>query len=57
MELVIDEEVAAELRQVLDEALHDLTSEIADTDNAGYRQALRHRRGLIEALRGQLDGA
>lgn len=56
MELVVDEERAAVLRLVLDEALHDLTSEIADTDNARYREALRHRRQLVEEVRAQLEG-
>ena len=55
MELALDDELAAELKVLLDEALHDLTSEIADTDNAAYRQVLRHRRGLMEEIRGRLE--
>lgn len=55
MELPLDEEHASELKVVLDEALHDLTSEIADTDNSVYRAALRRRRQRIEDIRVRLD--
>ena len=55
MELALDDEQAAELALLLDEALHDLTGEIADTDNAQYRQLLRRRRALVEDLRSRLD--
>lgn len=57
MELVLDDQGVAELRLVLDEALHDLTSEIADTDNASYRTTLRRRRQRIEDIRAELEGA
>ena len=55
MELTLDDERVAELKVVLDAALHDLTSEIADTDNGRYREALRHRRALIDDIRARLD--
>lgn len=55
MELALDDEQDAELALLLDEALHDLTGEIADTDNAQYRQLLRRRRALVEDLRSRLD--
>lgn len=55
MELALDDQAAAELKLVLDEALHDLTSEIADTDNARYRADLRRRRQRIEDIRARLD--
>lgn len=57
MELPLDDDHANELKVVLDEALHDLTSEIADTDNAAYRADLRRRRQLILDIRARLDGA
>ena len=57
MELPLDDDHANELKVVLDEALHDLTSEIADTDNAAYRSALRQRRRRIQDIRARLDSA
>lgn len=55
MELPLDDDHANELKVVLDEALHDLTSEIADTDNAAYRADLRRRRQRILDMRARLD--
>lgn len=55
MELALDDEQVAELALLLDEALHDLTGEIADTDNAQYRHLLRRRRAVVEDLRSRLD--
>lgn len=55
MELSLDQEEAAELGLMLDEALHDLTSEIADTDNAAYREILRRRRQLAQDIRARLE--
>ena len=53
--LVLADEQASELRVVLDEALGDLSTEIADTDNSEYRVILRRRRDLISAVREQLE--
>ena len=57
MELLLDDDHANELKVVLDEALRDLTSEIADTDNAAYRVILRRRRQRIEDIRARLATA
>ena len=54
MDLTLDDERADALRTLLDEALGDLSTEIADTDNAGYRQGLRDRRSLLQDIRAQL---
>jgi hypothetical protein len=44
MELRLDEAEATELRELLTETLKELSSEIADTDNAEYQRTLRSRR-------------
>jgi hypothetical protein len=46
----------AELRELLRATLADLSSEIADTDNATYRQRLRERRTILESVLTLLDG-
>jgi hypothetical protein len=50
-------EAAEELSSLLRSALRDLSSEIADTDNASYRRTLLERRRLIEEIAGQLTVA
>ena len=55
MELTLTDEEATELRDLLDGSLGDLSSEIADTDNPGYRLALKERRMRLRAVRAQLD--
>jgi hypothetical protein len=47
-------EAAEELSALLRSALGDLSVEIADTDNAGYRRTLLERRRLLEDVAGQL---
>lgn len=54
MRLELDDAEAVELRTLLDAALHDLSHEIAATDNAGYREQLRERRRALEAVRTRL---
>ena len=54
MELTLTESEATELRDLLDESLGDLSSEIADTDNPTYRLALKERRVRLQAVRAQL---
>jgi CBS domain-containing protein len=51
---VIHEEDVAELRDLLDSALGDLSVEIAGTDNASYRESLRDRRHRLERVRSAL---
>jgi hypothetical protein len=55
MQLELSEGQCAELQQLLEGALGDLSSEIAGTDNPEYRQGLRERRTLLEAVLYQLD--
>jgi hypothetical protein len=55
MVLELSETQCAELQKLLEGALGDLSSEIADTDNAEYRQGLRERRAVLEAVLYQLD--
>ena len=54
MDLRLDDVQANELRQLLDSALADLSHEIADTDNAFFREGLRARREQLRAIRTQL---
>jgi len=55
MELTMTDVEAAELRDLLDGALGDLSSEIADTDNPSYRLALKERRTRLQAVRAGLE--
>ncbi len=55
MLIEISEEQSAELQRLLESSLGDLSSEIADTDNAEYRQGLRQRRTVLESVLFQLD--
>jgi hypothetical protein len=57
MELTMTDAEAAELRDLLDGALGDLSSEIADTDNPGYRLALKGRRTRLQTVRAGLEAA
>jgi len=54
MELTVTESEATELLELLDGSLGDLSSEIADTDNPGYRLGLKERRTRLQAVRAQL---
>lgn len=56
MELTLTEDEATALRDLLDGSLGDLSSEIADTDNPGYRVGLKTRRVHLQAVRAQLAG-
>ena len=57
MELTLTDEEATELRDLLDGSLGDLSSEIADTDNPGYRLTLKERRTHLQAVRARLEEA
>ncbi len=54
MELTLTDAEAGELRDLLDGALGDLSSEIADTDNPGYRVTLKERRTHLQSVRARL---
>jgi hypothetical protein len=51
----LSEEQGAELQRLLESSLGDLSTEIAGTDNAEYRQGLRQRRSVLESVLFQLD--
>jgi hypothetical protein len=42
------------LREVLDATIRDLSPEIADTDNPGYRRGLVERRERLQGIRARL---
>jgi hypothetical protein len=55
MLIELNEDQCAELQQLLENTLGDLSTEIAATDNAEYRQGLRDRRSVLESVLYQLD--
>jgi hypothetical protein len=55
MLIELTEEQCAEMQRLLEECLGDLSTEIADTDNAQYREGLRQRRSVVESVLFQLD--
>ena len=55
MLIELTEVQCAELQRLLESTLGDLSTEIADTDNAEYREGLRERRTVIESVLFQLD--
>jgi hypothetical protein len=52
--LILDPGQTDDLRSLLDEALGDMSCEIADTDNWEYRIVLRQRRDRLRKLHQQL---
>ena len=57
MQLVLEDDEANELRRLLEGALSELTSEIADTDNPQYSRDLQARRDLLRAVEEKLAPA
>ena len=55
MLIELTEVQCAELQRLLESTLSDLSSEIADTDDAEYRDGLRDRRTILESVLFQLD--
>jgi hypothetical protein len=55
MLIELTEVQCAELQRLLESTLSDLSSEIADTHNAEYRDELRERRTVLESVLFQLD--
>lgn len=51
MDLHLDTTETEELVALLDASLGDLSTEIAGTDNAGYRKQLMGRRDVLRHLR------
>jgi hypothetical protein len=50
MHIELTDEQVSDLRDLLRAALGDLSSEIAATDNAAYREGLRARRASLEGV-------
>ena len=57
MQLTLSDTEATELHDLLDGSLGDLSSEIAATDNPGYRLVLKERRTRLKAIRAQLEAS
>lgn len=55
MLIEISEEQDAELHRLLESSLTDLSSEIAGSDNADYREGLRQRCTVLESVLCRLD--
>ena len=56
MKIELSEAQRAELKELLRTSLGDLSTEIADTDNAGYRSGLRDRRDILQSVLALLEG-
>jgi hypothetical protein len=56
MILELDDDRAALLREVLDQAYRDLRYEIADTDNSTFKQQLRDRAEQLKAVLDAVGG-
>jgi len=54
MKLELSDALQEELRSTLATVLSDMSTEIADTDNAGYRRQLRERRERLREIQAQL---
>ena len=52
--LLLGQNAAEELESILRSVLGDLSSEIAETDNAAFRRGLRERRRVLEGIAAQL---
>jgi len=57
IQLDIQPEDAAALREVLESARSELGYEIANTDKHDYRKKLKAKQQLLEKVIGQLDAA
>ena len=55
MLIELNEDQCSELQRLLESSLGDLSTEIAGTDNAEYREGLRERRRVLESVLYQLD--
>jgi hypothetical protein len=53
--LVLSDEEASSLRDLLDGALREMSMEIADTDNPEFRKGLRNTRECLRRVRSALD--
>lgn len=56
MHLDLDDDQAALLRQLLDEAYRDLRYEIADTNNSKFKEHLRQRKAQLSGILDMVGG-
>ncbi len=56
MELNLSEDDIEQLRNVLDSVVRDLSHEIADTDNSGFRANLKQRRDTLRSILDRIGG-
>jgi hypothetical protein len=54
VQLELNEEETTALRRLFEEALRELSGEIADTDNAVYRQGLNSYRDTLRTIQSKL---
>lgn len=54
MDLHLDNVQVSELRSLLTQALGDISSEIADTDNPAFQRMLRDRRHQLQTIAQQI---
>lgn len=54
MQLELNDEEAAALRRLFEDALKELSGEIADTDNPTYRQGLISYRDAVRSVQSKL---
>ena len=57
MMVELSDELSEELRDTLANVISDMSSEIADTDNPGFRRVLEARRERLHAILSQLEGS
>ena len=55
MLIELTEAQCAELQRLLESSLGDVSTEIADTGDAAYREGLRERRDVLESILFLLD--
>ena len=54
MKVELSDELAEELRVTVGDVVSEMSGEIADTDNAGYRRGLQARRERLRSILGLL---
>jgi hypothetical protein len=50
MQIDLEPEALAVLRDLVQTTVREMSPEIADTDNPEYRQMLRHRREVLQSI-------
>jgi hypothetical protein len=57
MNIELSDEQMTELGRLVEQAVGDLSSEIAGTDNAGYRRDLLRRREVLQEIANTISSA